>query len=68
MKLEELDWKNVALGIAAPSSLLSLRIRLWRVEETNLLSELDRELSILFSISSYTIKFFLSVSADRLIK
>lgn len=48
MKLEELDWKNVALGIAAPSSLLSLRIRLWRVEETNLLSELDRELSILF--------------------
>lgn len=48
MKLEELDWKNVALGIATPSSLLSLRIRLWRVEETNLLSELDRELSILF--------------------
>lgn len=48
MKLEELDWKNVALGIAAPSSLLSLRICLWRVEETNLLSELNRELSILF--------------------
>lgn len=40
VKLEELDWKSVALGIAAPSSLLSLRrARLWRVEETSRGSE-----------------------------
>lgn len=65
MKLEELDWKNVALGIAAPSSLLSLRIRLWRVEETNLLSELDRELSILFPfLRTQSNFFFLFQSID----
>lgn len=54
VKLEELDWKSVALGIAAPSSLLSLRrARLWRVKETSrgsefvgLRRERERELSI----------------------
>lgn len=55
MKLEELDWKSVALGIAAPSSFIEFKDT--SLEEMNLLSELGRRTFVSFSISSCICSF-----------